>query len=1018
MPNYPTSEKLLADNRDLRARLEKAEATLSEIFSGESDALFVTGAAGAQIFTLKGTDQSYRLLIENMSEGALTLSAEGVILYANQSFAEILKTPLEKVIGATFSTFIAPDSRKILQPLLDNGSGGKRRVQLELVTGNGARVPVSLSVNDLFIHEISAVFCLVATDLTEQIRNEEVLASEKLAQELLAAANQSRRALLSVIEDRKQAEESLRQLNEELEQKVSSRTAALEQTNLDISKKEEEIRSVVDHMMDCVITINDQGIILSANPAVEKILGYSHDEVIGENVSMLMLEPDHSAHDSYLDRHMRTGETRIIGIGREIVGKSKSGELIPMELSISEYLVQGARYFTGILRDIRERKRITLAMEQAMLKAEKANRAKSEFLAAMSHEIRTPMNGVIGMVDVLQQSSLNGAQTEMANIIHDSAFALLSIIDDILDFSKIEAGKLQIESVPMSIADVVESACETMSHIALHKDVELTLFTDPGIPAQVMGDPGRLRQILVNLTNNAVKFSSGQTRQGKVSVRTLPTESTAEQVKLEFRVTDNGIGMDAATQARLFTPFSQANSSTTRTYGGTGLGLAISRQLVNIKGGDISVQSEPGKGSVFIVRLAFQRVPEQPEATPSLVAGLNCLVAGGSEGLADDIGAYLVHAGAKVERQAELAAVKEWIAKRPPGMCIVVVDTAAANLPLDQLRAAARAHPAQQTHFVVIRRGQRRKPRVEEDDLVLVDGNLLSRKVLLKAVAVASGRVKVSDWQAVTGEVKTVLTPLSREEARQQGSLILVAEDNEINQKVVLQQLKLLGQTADIVGNGRDALELWQSGDYGILITDLHMPEMDGYELTTSIRSAETGKTRIPIIAFTANALKGEAAHCREVGMDDYLSKPVQLVSLKAMLDKWLPRGSHENEGDVPMVNRLQASSPLPVDVNVLKALIGDDEAAIREFLHDFRLSAAKIAAELRTACASGQAATAGALAHKLKSSSRSVGAMALGELCAGMEQAGKAGNNKALAALLPKFEQELASVAHFLEGY
>ncbi|MDO8990954.1 MAG: ATP-binding protein [Sideroxyarcus sp.] len=952
MPNQPTTQaQLLAENAALRAKLETAEQTLREILSGEADALFVTGAGGPQIFALKGADQAYRTLIEDMSEGALTLTAEGVILYANRRFAEMLKMPLEKVIGASIHAWIAPESQRKYQSLLGKNSGEKRRDQLVLVAGDGTRLSVYLSLSNLPVDGMHDAFCMVATDLSDQKRNEAMQASEKSAREMLEAANQSRRALLSLIEDQKLVEEQVRKLNDELEERITVRTAAL---------------------------------------------------------------------------------------------------------------------------------------EQAKIESEQSNRAKSEFLAAMSHEIRTPMNGVIGMIDVLQQSSLNSAQMEMSNIIHDSAYALLAIIDDILDFSKIEAGKLQTENVPMSVDDVVDSACETMSLIALHKDVELTLFTDPVIPSQVMGDPGRLRQILVNLTSNAVKFSSGQARQGKISVRTLPTESTTTQVTLEFRVSDNGIGIDDATQARLFTPFSQADSSTTRTYGGTGLGLAISRQLAKIMGGDITVQSEPGKGSVFIVRLAFLRLPEPSAATPDLVAGLHCLVAGGANGLAEDIVAYLAHAGALVERKAELTAVQEWIASRPPGMCIVVIDTAATNLPLDQLRAAARAYPEQETHFVVVRRGKRRMPRVEDDDLVLVDGNVLSRKALLKAVAVAAGRIKVPDWQAPSGESK-VLTPLTREEARRQGRLILIAEDNEINQKVVLQQLRLLGQTADIASDGRDALNCWQSGAYGILLTDLHMPEMDGYELTSTIRAAEAGKIHIPIIAFTANALKGEAEHCREIGMDDYLSKPVQLVSLKTMLDKWLPVAAEPLAGDTastpesqslpphrvkarmgvervvqqigqvstpslttpargtskvgnpppnfgwaeltppvgapplcgdPSADPLQRGGNMPVDVNVLKSLVGNDDATLRHLLQKFQISAAKIADELSTACMARQAAVAGAAAHKLKSSARSVGALELGELCAKMEEHGKDNDNEALAALLPIFAQELANVEYFLEQY
>ncbi|MFZ2302915.1 MAG: PAS domain S-box protein, partial [Gallionella sp.] len=419
----------------------------------------------------------------------------------------------------------------------------------------------------------------------------------------------------------------------------------------------------------------------------------------------------------------------------------------------------------------------TADLEQAKSEAEQANRAKSDFLAAMSHEIRTPMNGVVGMIDVLQQSSLTGPQMEMANIIHDSAFSLLAIINDILDFSKIEAGKLQIETAPMDVAGAVDGVCESLYQMALKKGVELTLFTDPAIPSQVLGDAGRLRQILVNLANNAIKFSSGLDHPGKVSVRAVLVERTPEQATLEFRVTDNGIGMDEATQARLFSPFTQADSSTTRTYGGTGLGLAISRQLAHIMGGEITMQSEPGKGSVFGMRLPFD-LPQEPPASESssMLAGLPCLVAGGSESLADDLAAYLVHEGAVVERAENLASAKEWIAHRPPGLCVVVIDTAGADLPLDELRAVAR--PDADVRLAAIERGGRRHCRNMAPGMVGLDAEVMYRRVFLETVAIAAGRIKQAAPEEKHGDA-SVKPRLSREEARRRGSLILVAEDNE-----------------------------------------------------------------------------------------------------------------------------------------------------------------------------------------------------------------------------------------------
>ena len=316
---------------------------------------------------------------------------------------------------------------------------------------------------------------------------------------------------------------------------------------------------------------------------------------------------------------------------------------------------------------------------------------------------------------------------------------------------------------------------------------------------------------------------------------------------------------------------------------------------------------------------------------------------------------------------------------------------------------------------VVIGRGRRRQPRVASSGLVTVDGNVLQRRTFLKAVAIAAGRAQAEPQQPVSGKTKAELTPPSREKALQQGRLILVAEDNDINQKVIRQQLALLGYAADIAVDGRQALARWRSGHYALMLTDLHMPEMDGYELTAAIRAEEKkGSRRIPIVALTANALKGEAEHCREAGMDEYLSKPARLPDMKATLEKWLPAAAEpapELTGSPPP----RTAAPEPVDVSVLEGLVGNDPAVIREFLQDFRGSAAKIAAELRAACAAGEAKTAGAAAHKLKSSARSVGALALGERCAEIEQAGKAGQIETLAAVLPRFDAELAAVEKYL---
>jgi len=655
----------------------------------------------------------------------------------------------------------------------------------------------------------------------------------------------------------------------------------------------------------------------------------------------------------------------------------------------------------------------TVDLERARREAEEANRAKSTFLATMSHEIRTPMNGVIGMIDVLHQTSLQGDQVEMVDLIRESAFSLLGIINDILDFSKIEAGKLDIEREAFALADVVEGVGSLLTGMADKKDVIVTLYADPAIPARVLGDSLRLRQILINLVNNAIKFSSGQSQTGQVSVRALLAEQTPQQVVVDIRVADNGIGMDEETQARLFTAFTQADASTTRRFGGTGLGLAIANHLAKLMGGSIGVQSALGAGATFSVRLPFPTVAAEPDAIEpdSEVAGLDCVVIGTGGGLADDLSAYLKHARAQVRRVSGLADAPAPQADRDD-RSVWIIDASSDAQP--QLRDTVRARIDSDARLAVllIERGKRRRPREAGPGLLVLDNNCLNRRSFLRIVAAAAGRTSL---EAPTDESRAlgrnaVVAP-SREEALKRGQLILIAEDNETNQKVIVRQLALLGYTADVAGNGREALRRWRSGDYALLLTDLHMPHMDGYELTEAIRAEEKDGRRIPIIALTANALKDEAEHCRVVGMDDYRSKPSPLAELKAVLDKWLP-------------NRSAASAPVPeakavpVNVEVLKALVGDDPDMVREFLQDFRGSAGRIAKELRAACVAGQMKEAAAAAHKLKSSSHAVGAHALGGLCAAMEGAGKAADAEALALLVPRFDSEWIQVERYLDDF
>ena len=659
--------------------------------------------------------------------------------------------------------------------------------------------------------------------------------------------------------------------------------------------------------------------------------------------------------------------------------------------------------------------------------AEAANRAKSVFLATMSHEIRTPMNGVIGMVEVLSHSRLPEHQADAVRTIRASAFSLLAIIDDILDFSKIEAGRLELERSPVALPELVESVCDTLLPVAMGKAVELNLFIAPQVPEQVWSDSTRLRQVLYNLAGNAIKFSSGRpTRRGQVTIRVDVAPGAPQRLVLRF--SDNGVGMAPETLANLFSSFTQAEVSTTRRFGGTGLGLAICKRLVTLMGGEIEVQSALDEGSLFTVTLPIEVVDGGTLRVHPDLTGLDCIVVG-LDSHADDLRVYLEYAGARVHLVPDLRVA----AQRAIGLTrpVVIQFTQGSPSPeaprssegallsaheLNGLRATFAAAP--DARHLLIARGRRRRGRTPATDVVTLDGNGLRRSALLRAVAVAAGRAspEVLHENVAQEFAPEQAGPPTIAQARAQGQLILIAEDDEVNQKVILRQIELLGYAAEVADNGVDALRLWRAGQYGLLLTDLHMPEMDGYSLAETIRREEVGRGwdaqgRMPILALTANALRGEATRAQAAGMDEYLTKPLQLHLLKAAIRKWLPRDRGDTmAGELPG----QPFSPreaLAVDVAVLQSLVGHDPAIVHEFLADFRASAQRSATELQVARAADDVRQIGAIAHKLKSSSRSVGAVALGDLCAELENACRAGTQASILHCMAQFEAALHAV-------
>ena len=678
----------------------------------------------------------------------------------------------------------------------------------------------------------------------------------------------------------------------------------------------------------------------------------------------------------------------------------------------------------GTHTDLTARREAEEAMRHAKEQADAANRAKSAFLAVMSHEIRTPLNGVIAMAEILARSPLPPGDMDAVQTIQTSAHALLDVIDDILDFSKIEAGRLELEAAEVSLLQLAEQLGDSLLPVATSRHVALQLFVEPTVPRLVLGDPVRLRQILYNLAGNAVKFSTSRDDQhGRVQVRIEPTPTEPPQIA--FHVIDNGIGMSDETMSRLFTSFSQGEISTTRKFGGTGLGLAITKRLVELMDGSIEVRSAPGVGSHFSVTLPLPVVHRAPSLTPHDLTGVHCIVVDDAhESEARDVRRLLEFAGANVSLAPDDTAAAANV--RNNDLSVVLHFFGGVDVALD--RAAYAAHG--NVHYVALTRGARRMPRVYEPDVVSVDCDLLRPRHLIRAVAVAAGRASPAAFPEPEPATPTAshVAPVSVEEARARGRLILVAEDDRTNQKVILQQLALLGHAAEVAENGLQALQMWRTRNYALLLSDLHMPELDGYALTQRIRAEEPASSRLPIVALTANALRGEAARAAAAGMDGYLTKPVPLDRLRVLLDQYIvPDGGVISlpgvttagaapRRDAPLhieakVNPNPMQAPPHLQLAVLAGLVGDDPAVIHEFLADFQASARAAAAEMQQAKQAGDLALVGATAHRLKSSSRAVGALPLGDLCAELEKAGKLGHAAMVADAHQRFLAELALV-------
>ncbi len=910
---------------------------------------------------LRVSEERTRLLLESVAEGIIGVSVDGNMTFINPAACRMLGYSPDEFEGKDLHSLVhyahedgSPYRRENCPMHKSISVGTASHVDTEVLwRKDGTSFPVAYSSNP--VHKDGSLVGSVIT--------------------------------FSDITDRRRAEQAL-------------------------AESERRTRTILETAIEGVLLVDNDTVILIANPALCGILGRPQDDIIGHTVFDFVDDENRLILLSELEKR-RQGKSGAY----EICLQRPDGVNVPCLFNATPFVDEkGTKKGSfALVTDITARKLAEEQVRRAKEIAEEATKAKSDFLANMSHEIRTPMNAVIGMAHLALQTELTPKQADYLTKIQRSAHSLLGIINDILDFSKIEAGKLEMESVDFSLEEVLDNVSTVVGVKVHEKELEFLMDTSQDVPLALVGDPLRLGQVLINLCNNAVKF----TEEGEIVISTGLLEKQDEWVMLQFSVRDTGVGLTQEQQGKLFQAFSQADMSTTRKYGGTGLGLTISKRLVNMMGGEIWVESEAGKGSEFIFTAKFGLAGKlsRKRLEPSVeLRGMRVLVIDDNSSSREILQSLLETMSFEV---TVAASAEEGITEleKQANTCpyrLVLMDWKMPGLDGIKATELIKNHPRlPEKPKIIIATAYGREEVMQRSDKVGVDGFLLKpvgQSVLFDSIMIAFGK-EAKEPEAVA----RVADKDGPEQRKICGATVLLVEDNEINQQVAQEILQQAGLVVRIASNGKEAVGMIKAGNFDVVLMDIQMPVMGGFEATKEIRADERFKD-LPIIAMTAHAMAGDREKSIEIGMNDHVTKPIDPDQLMSALVKWIKPNDREASEDVSeMPTERKAGDVLPAElpgISIASGLgrVAGNKQLYTKLLCKFKDGQENTVEQIKAALQAGDTETAVRLAHTVKGVSGNLGADNLYQVAAELEKAIKEGKKPA-DVIMSEFDSQIKIV-------